>query len=386
MSTPLSGRVVPSWSGPVVGSSSLSGEPGFPCRGRVVPSWSGPVVGSSSLSGEPGLTVASPSDRHRWALPSRGRVVPSWSGPVVGSSGVSGEPGLTGASAADRLRGAISHAPRTPQGPGGRPRRSIRRGPRLTSAGLRRCASVCGVSPSGPPGSLCFATSISWGTATNDGDCSDAPAASRRWLPQAAPRGARREPQASRGVPRGALPQPNHRDGSSGGVRRTVTAVLSVRTLPWPGGCGGDGVVPREMARRCKRKPRAFGQPQPATRVRPQRTHPPPDGVVPREMARRTTSRWERRSTSTPDGGPTRKDPPTPDGVVPRRIARRCKRKTGVQSQPQPATGGRPRRTHPPPTESRHDKRTSGGEGQPRLWSEGPDQEGTEDPRMGHEH
>ena len=111
-----------------------------------------PVVCSSSLSGEPGSTVASPSDRHRWTLP-RGLVVPSWPGPVVCSSSLSGEPGLTVASPSDRHRGAISHAPRTPPGPGGRPRRSIRRGTRLTPLGLRPCASVCGVSPSGPPGS-----------------------------------------------------------------------------------------------------------------------------------------------------------------------------------------------------------------------------------------
>ena len=33
----------------------------------------------------------------------------------------------------------------------------------MTSAGLRRIASVCGVSPLVPPGSLRFATSMQWG-------------------------------------------------------------------------------------------------------------------------------------------------------------------------------------------------------------------------------
>ena len=86
-------------------------------------------------------------------MPGRGRVVPSWSGPIVCSSSLSGGPGLTDACAVDRLRGAISHAPRTPQGPGGRPRRSTKRVKRLTPPGSTRRASVCGVSPSGPPGS-----------------------------------------------------------------------------------------------------------------------------------------------------------------------------------------------------------------------------------------
>ena len=35
----------------------------------------------------------------------------------------------------------------------------------MTTAGCMRRASVCGVSPSEPPGSLCFATSIQRGTA-----------------------------------------------------------------------------------------------------------------------------------------------------------------------------------------------------------------------------
>ena len=70
-----------------------------------------------------------------------------------------------------RLRGAISHAPRTPPGPGGRPRRSTRRVKRRTPPGSMRLASVCGVSPSGPPGSLCFATSISRGKAASGFRC-----------------------------------------------------------------------------------------------------------------------------------------------------------------------------------------------------------------------
>ena len=55
----------------------------------------------------------------------------------------------------------------------------------------------------------------------------------RRWLPTAAPQRARREPQASQGVPRGTLPQPRQRGREGRGVRRTATATVAVRTSPW---------------------------------------------------------------------------------------------------------------------------------------------------------
>ena len=288
------------------------------------------------------------------ACPSR-LSVPSWSGPIVCSSlslrgrdpssvlpSPGGGPVLIADSPIGRLRGAISHAPRTPQGPGGRPRRSIRRVNRLTLSGLIRCASVCGVSPSGPPGSPVGRDKYAVGHSHQRLPLSD-PASqlrfgwlektrrvrnrghghSRRRLSRRASRlpalacwphrGARREPKASRGVPRGALPQTNHDDWRSAGVRRTTTAVLSARTLPWPGGRGGDGVVPRRMARRGKRKPRASGQPRPA-RGRPQRTHPPTES---------SPAGWR-------------------DG----------QRQDGSVGQPQPATEVRPGRIHPPPTES----------------------------------
>ena len=161
-----------------------------------------------------------------------------------------------------------------PQGQGDVPRRSIRRVRRLTPVGCMRRASVCGVPPSGPPGSLRFATSVLWGKATAVGACSDAPAACRRW-PVGPTRGQGASQRRAEGFQgehsRSRTPAIGEADPSGARPRRSCRRGRS----PGLGGAGGMESSPARW-RDGQRQDGSVGQPQPATRGRPQRTHPPP--------------------------------------------------------------------------------------------------------------